>query len=79
MKENKHRHFLPGILRLLGFWAGITGGYATFGSTCPCCGRPGCPVGLGIAALFGALGSVLILKAKPMTARLKELVISDAK
>ncbi|MEO0026428.1 MAG: hypothetical protein ABIK54_06685 [candidate division WOR-3 bacterium] len=73
------RHLLPQVLRLFGLWAGITGGYVTIGSTCPCCGKPGCSVGLSIAAIFGALGSVLILKAKPMTARLKELVISDAK
>ncbi|MEO0080061.1 MAG: hypothetical protein ABIK44_05240 [candidate division WOR-3 bacterium] len=60
MKAPKHRHILPGVLRFFGLWAGISGGYATIGSTCPCCGRPACPVGLGIAALFGALGSFII-------------------
>ncbi|MGB9742504.1 MAG: hypothetical protein ACP5JB_03965 [candidate division WOR-3 bacterium] len=64
MKTPNHRHILHGVLRLLGLWAGLTGGYQTMGSTCPCCGRPGCPVGLGIAALFGLVGSALILKGK---------------
>jgi len=71
MKEHKHHHILPGVLRFLGLWAGITGGYMTMGSTCPCCGRPGCPVGFGIAALFGALGSFLITKGKNLLARLR--------
>ncbi len=56
-----HRHFLPQILRFFGLWAGITGGYATVGSTCPCCGRPGCPVNFGIATIFGAIGASLVL------------------
>ncbi|MEO0010404.1 MAG: hypothetical protein ABIK51_07825 [candidate division WOR-3 bacterium] len=63
------RHLLPQVLRLFGLWAGITGGYATFGSTCPCCGSRGCPVGLGIAAVFGALGSFFLLKGRTRLAK----------
>jgi hypothetical protein len=70
MKEHKHHPILPGVLRFLGLWAGISGGYLTMGSTCPCCGRPACPVGFGIAALFGALGSFLITNGKNLLARL---------
>jgi len=46
MKEHKHRPILPGVLRFLGLWAGISGGYLTMGSTCPCCGRPGLNAGI---------------------------------
>jgi len=60
VKEHKHLHILPGVLRFIGLWAGLSGGYLTMGSTCPCCGRPGCPVGLSLAVLLGAFGSALI-------------------
>ncbi|MCK9432443.1 MAG: hypothetical protein M0R00_05760 [Candidatus Omnitrophica bacterium] len=36
------------------WWLSITTVYSA-SSTCPCCGKPGCPVGLGIAALIGAV------------------------
>jgi hypothetical protein len=51
---------LAGLLRFFGLWAGISGAYAMMGGTCPCCGNPGCPVGLGVAAILGALGSLII-------------------
>jgi len=52
---------LVGLLRFFGLWAGISGAYATMGGgACPCCGNPGCPVGIGGAGIVGALGSLLI-------------------
>jgi hypothetical protein len=52
---------LAGGLRFFGLWAGISGAYTVMGGgTCPCCGNPGCPVGLGVAGIFGALGSLII-------------------
>ncbi len=52
---------LAGLLRFFGLWAGISGAYAVMGGgACPCCGNPGCPVGLGAAAILGAIGSILI-------------------
>jgi len=51
---------LGGLFRFLGLWAGIGGTYAALGNTCPCCGRAGCPVGLSLAVLLGAIGSALI-------------------
>jgi len=59
---------------LLGLWAGLSGGYLTMGSTCPCCSRPGCPVGLGIAALFGALGSALVNFGRNWLGRLQRWI-----
>jgi hypothetical protein len=50
---------LAGLLRFVGLWAGISGAYAVMGGgTCPCCGNPGCPV--GIAGIYGAVGSLII-------------------
>ena len=52
---------LAGLLRFFGLWAGISGAYAAMGGgTCPCCGNPGCPVGIGIAGIVGAVGSLII-------------------
>ncbi len=52
---------LANLLRFLGLWAGISAAYAAMGGgTCPCCGNPGCPVGIGVAGIFGALGSLII-------------------
>jgi len=61
---------LVSILRFLGLWAGISGAYLTAGGTCPCCGQPGCPVGIGAAAILGALGSFLVLKGRRLIGRL---------
>jgi len=62
---------LAGILRFLGLWAGVSGAYLAVGGTCPCCGRPGCPVGIGSAAILGALGSLTVLKGRALLARLR--------
>ncbi|MFA5090817.1 MAG: hypothetical protein WC510_07345 [Candidatus Omnitrophota bacterium] len=35
-------------------WLMITAIYSMF-STCPCCGKQGCPAGLGIAAVIGLI------------------------
>lgn len=63
---------LAGLLRFFGLWAGISGAYAVMGGgACPCCGNPGCPVGLGAAAILGALGSFIIVKGRGLLARLR--------
>ncbi len=62
---------IASLLRFFGLWAGISGAYVTFGGrTCPCCGNPGCPVGIGVAGIFGALGSLLILNGRHLLRRL---------
>lgn len=35
-------------------WLMFTSIYSMF-STCPCCGKQGCPAGLGIAAILGLI------------------------
>jgi hypothetical protein len=63
---------LAGLLRFFGLWAGISGAYAVMGGgACPCCGNPGCPVGLGAAAILGASGSFIIVKGRGFLARLR--------
>ncbi|MGQ9708289.1 MAG: hypothetical protein ACUVUR_05380 [bacterium] len=59
-----------GLFRFFGLWIGFSGIYTMLSNTCPCCGRPGCPVGLGVAGIFGALGSFLILKGRTLLKRL---------
>jgi hypothetical protein len=39
---------------LIRWWFVITSG-TLLSSNCPCCGKPGCPVGIGGAAVFGAV------------------------
>jgi hypothetical protein len=39
---------------LLRWWFVITSG-TMLSSTCPCCGKTGCPVGIGSAAVFGGV------------------------
>ncbi|MEO0086257.1 MAG: hypothetical protein ABIK37_06455 [candidate division WOR-3 bacterium] len=52
---------LANLLRFAGLWAGISGVYAAVGGgACPCCGNPGCPVGIGLAGIVGAIGSLII-------------------
>lgn len=46
------------FIRLIAKWLGFTGLYAAF-AVCPCCGQPGCPVGIGSAGIIGAF-AVLI-------------------
>ena len=36
-------------------WFLGSGGYLMSSSTCPCCGKPGCPLMFGIAALVGGV------------------------
>jgi hypothetical protein len=45
-------------LRFLGLWFGFSGLYAMF-AVCPFCGRPGCPVGAGVAGVVGAAFTLL--------------------
>jgi hypothetical protein len=44
---------------LLRWWFIITSG-SIVSSTCPCCGKSGCPIGIGSAAVFG--GFVVLCK-----------------
>ncbi|MBM3321982.1 hypothetical protein FJY69_00645 [candidate division WOR-3 bacterium] len=62
---------LVGVLRFLGLWVGLSGTIAAAGQVCPCCGRPACPVGIGSAAILGALGSFVVLKGRALLARLR--------
>jgi hypothetical protein len=61
---------LAALLRFFGLWAGISGAYAVMGGTCPCCGRVGCPVGIGAAAVLGGLGSLFVFKGRALLTRL---------
>jgi len=58
---------LAGLLRFFGLWAAISGAYAMMGGTCPFCGNPSCPVGLGVAGIFGALGSLIITQGRHLS------------
>lgn len=63
---------IASLLRFFGLWAGIAGAYAAMGGgACPCCGNPNCPVGIGVAGIFGAIGSLIILKGRNLIARLR--------
>ena len=62
---------LAGLLRFFGLWVGISGTYAVMCGTCPFCGRPGCPVGIGVAGIFGALGSVILTKGSHLFAAIR--------
>ena len=41
--------------RFAGWWGGVASLYAATGGACPCCGRPGCPVGPMSAGALGLL------------------------
>jgi len=43
------------LLRLFGAWLGFSGLYLLTGGSCPCCGRPDCPVGMAGAGVVGGL------------------------
>ncbi|MCX6842572.1 MAG: hypothetical protein NTX53_09865 [candidate division WOR-3 bacterium] len=62
---------LAGLLRFFGLWAGISGTYAVMCNTCPFCGRPGCPVGIGVMAIFGALGSLFVTQRRNLWASIR--------
>lgn len=67
------RNFLPSTLagsRILILGAAISGAFAVFGGNCPCCGKPGCPVGLGI---FGLLGSLLVMNGQRLLIIIRNL------
>ena len=55
---------LVGLLRFFGLWVGMSGTHAVMCGTCPFCGRPGCPVGIGVAGIFGALGSLILTQGR---------------
>ena len=62
---------LAGLLRFSGLWVGISGTYAVMCGTCPFCGRPGCPVGIGVAGMFGALGSLILTQGRHLYAAIR--------
>lgn len=52
---------IANLFRFFGLWGSISAAYAAMGGgACPCCGNPGCPVGIGVAGIVGALGSLII-------------------
>ena len=59
---------LAGLLRFFGLWAGISGTYAVMCGACPFCGRPGCPAGIGVAGVFGVLGSLILTQGRHLFA-----------
>ena len=63
---------LAGMLRFSGLWVGISGTYAVMCGTCPFCGRPGCPVGIGVAGMFGALGSVILTQGRNLYVAIRD-------
>ena len=63
---------LAGLLRFFGLWAAISGAYAVMGGTCPFCGSPACPVGLGVAGIFGALGSLILTQGRHLLAVIRD-------
>jgi len=54
--------------QLTGWWLGFTS-FFVMGSTCPCCGQPGCPVGIGAAGTLGAVVTFLFSKLKSLGRR----------
>ena len=52
--------------RFTGWWLGFTGFFA-MGSTCPCCGQPGCVMGLGAASTLGAAAALLLSRLRSLS------------
>jgi|GEM_PF-152330 len=72
--NSTHRHstaaWLVGqALRFLGWMTGI-GGFVAW-STCPFCGRPGCPVGAGTAGVIGGLFALCMTNWKRLIKLMK--------
>jgi hypothetical protein len=70
---------LARLLRFFGLWVGISGTYAVMCGTCPFCGRPGCPVGLGVAGIFGALGSLILTQGRYLFAAIRGRLMSEGR
>jgi len=67
---------LAGLLRFFGLWAAISGAYAMIGGTCPFCGNPSCPVGLGVAGIFGVLGSLILTQGRHLSTAIRRRLTS---
>ncbi|MGQ9465679.1 MAG: hypothetical protein ACUVQ4_08245 [bacterium] len=52
---NKRPLFGHKLLRIFLWWFGFSSFYAMTSGVCPCCGRPGCPVGAGLAGIMGGV------------------------
>jgi len=66
-----HDHHIPGwkkrILQFFGLWGGAAAMYAGTSAACPCCGQPGCPVGIAGAGFVGLVvaGIVHLFRRRP--------------
>jgi predicted CoA-binding protein len=48
------------VIRFLGWWLGLSSVYAMSSAVCPVCGKPGCPVGAGLAGIVGGVFTLLM-------------------
>lgn len=57
-------HHIPSwkkrIFQFFGLWGGAAAMYAGTGAACPCCGQPGCPVGIAGAGVVGLVVAGII-------------------
>lgn len=60
--------WLGRAFQLGGWWLGFTSFFA-MGSTCPCCGQAGCPMGIGAAGTLGAVAALAFSKLKSLGRR----------
>jgi hypothetical protein len=54
------------VARSFSWWLGISSLFAMSSGVCPCCGKPGCPVGAGLACIVGAVATLLMQNWKHM-------------
>ena len=64
---------IGGLLRFFSWWLVFFGIYAS-SSVCPCCGTPGCPVGVGAAGIIGGCFAALWTYGRAGLDRLKALI-----
>jgi hypothetical protein len=72
--EKPWRTFLGKIIRLLGLWLSFFGLFS-ISTTCPICGQPGCPVGVGSAGLLSGAMAVFLHSGKAFLAKFKTLFL----
>ncbi|MCK9377052.1 MAG: hypothetical protein M0P73_12970 [Syntrophobacterales bacterium] len=64
---------IGGLGRFFSWWLVFFGIYAS-SSVCPCCGTPGCPVGVGAAGIIGGCFAALWTYGRAGLDRLKALI-----